>query len=118
MIGKPISPRLVLAISVLGLLASVVIGGALISAADSSGYGEGLWVAFGIATTVGFGEGPGTGLGRLISATLFIIAAVSWFGVVVVAVEVGLSRFQHIALVREALRPLAQRRGPKLFHDN
>jgi Ion channel len=118
MIGKPISARVVLVASVLGLLCSLVIGGALISAADGSGYSEGLWVAFSIVTTVGFGDGPGTGLGRLISATLFIIAAVSWFGVVVVAVEVGLSRFQHIALVREALRPLSQRRGPKLFHDN
>jgi hypothetical protein len=34
------------------------------------------------------------------------------------AVEVGLSRYDHNSLVREALRPLAARRGPKLFHNN
>jgi hypothetical protein len=118
MIGKPISSRLVFAISMLGLLAALVIGGAVISAADGSPYSEGLWVAFSTVTTVGFGNGPETGLGRLITATLFIIAAVSWFGVAVVAVEVGLSRYQHIALVQEALLPLARRRGPKLFHEN
>jgi hypothetical protein len=43
---------------------------------------------------------------------------VCWFGIVSVAVEVGLSRFEHDALVREALRPLAARRGPKMFHNN
>jgi hypothetical protein len=118
MIAKPISARVVLTVSVLGLVASCVIGGALISAADGSGYWEGLWVAFSVVTTIGLGDGPETGLGRLITAALFMVAAVGWFGVMVVAVEVGLSRFQHIALVREALRPLAQRRGPKLFHDN
>ncbi len=118
MIANPISSRIVLAVSVLGLVATCIIGGALIAVADGSGYSDGLWVAFGVVTTIGFGDGPETGPGRLITAGLFIATAVSWFGVVVVAVEVGLSRFQHIALVREALRPLTQRRGPKLFHDN
>ena len=118
MIAKPISARVVLAVSVLGLVASCIVGGALIAVADGSGYSDALWVAFGVVTTIGFGDGPETGLGRLITAALFIASAVGWFGVVVVAVEVGLSRFQHIALVREALRPLAQRRGSKLFHDN
>jgi hypothetical protein len=118
MIAKPISARVVLAVSVLGLIASCGVGGALIAVADGSGYSEGLWVAFGVVTTIGFGDGPVSGLGRLITAGLFIVTALGWFGVAVVAVEVGLSRFQHTALVREALRPLAQRRGPKLFHDN
>jgi hypothetical protein len=118
MIAKPISARVVLAASVLGLVTSCFVGGALVAVADGSGYSEGLWVAFSVVSTIGFGDGPETGLGRLITGALFIVAAVAWFGVVVVAVEVGLSRFQHIALVREALRPLAQRRGLKLFHDN
>jgi hypothetical protein len=118
MIATPISARVVLAVSVLGLVAACVVGGALVAVADGSGYSEGLWVAFGIVTTIGFGDGPATGLGRLITVALFIVTAAGWFGVVVVAVEVGLSRFQHIALVREALSPLARRRGPKLFHDN
>jgi hypothetical protein len=118
MISKPINARVVLGISVLGLVAALIGGAALISAAEGVGYSDGLWVAFNIVTTMGLGDGPDGAPGRLGAAAVFVVAAVSWFGVVVVAVEVGLSRFQHIALMLEALRPLARRRGPKLFHDN
>jgi hypothetical protein len=77
-----------------------------------------LWLVLNVVTTVGFGEGPASGSGRLVAAGAFMAAAACWFGIVSVAVEVGLSRFERDALVREALRPLAHRRGSKLFHDN
>jgi hypothetical protein len=118
MISKPINARVVLVISVLGLGAALFGGAALISAAEGVGYSDGLWLAFNIVTTVGLGDGPEGAPGRLVAAAVFVVAAGSWFGLVVVAVEVGLSRFQHVALMLEALRPLARRRGPKLFHDN
>jgi hypothetical protein len=118
MIDRPISARLVLVVSLLGLGVALVAGAALISLAEGVAYREGLWVAFNVVTTVGLADEPGSAAGRLGAAAIFVVAAVSWFGVVVVAVEVGLSRFQHIALMQEALRPLARRRGPKLFHDN
>jgi hypothetical protein len=118
MISRPIGARVVLVISVLGLAAALVGGAALLSAAEGVGYAEGLWVVFNVVTTIGLGDGPETTPGRAAAAAVFVVAAMSWFGVVVVAVEVGLSRFQHIALMLEALRPLARRRGPKLFHDN
>jgi hypothetical protein len=73
---------------------------------------------FSVITTIGFGEVPTSALGQLVAAGAFVSAATCWFGIVSVAVEVGLSRFERDALVREALRPLARRRGPKLFHDN
>jgi hypothetical protein len=118
MISKPINARVVLVISVLGLGAALFGGAALISAAEGVGYSEALWVAFNVVGTIGLGDGPKTASGRLAAAAVFLVAAVSWFGVVVVALEVGVARFQHIALMLEALRPLARRRGPKLFHEN
>ncbi len=48
----------------------------------------------------------------------FVAAATCWFGIVSVAMEVGLSLFERNALVREALRPLARREQSKLFPDN
>jgi hypothetical protein len=69
-------------------------------------------------TTVGLGDGPMSMLGQLVAAGAFVVAATCWFGIVLVAVERGLSRFEHNALVREALRPVSRRRGPQLLHDN
>ena len=80
------------------------------AAAEGIAYTAGLWIVFNIITTVGFGQGPTSGLGQLIAAGAFIVAAMCWFGVVSVAVEVGLSRFERDALVREAL--LAPRPSP------
>jgi len=118
MIAGRITARSVLGMCVLGLVAVWVLGGILMAAAEGIAYTAGLWVVFNVITTVGFGQGPTSGLGQLIAAGAFIVAAMCWFGIVSVAVEVGLSRFERDALVREALRPLARRRGPKLFHDN
>lgn len=118
MIAGRISARSVLGGCVLGLVAVSVLGGFLMAAAEEAAYTKGLWVVFNVITTVGFGDGPSSTLGQLIAVGAFVAAAVSWFGIVSVAVEIGLSRFERDALVREALRPLARRRGPKLFHDN
>jgi hypothetical protein len=88
------------------------------SAAEGVHYAEGLWTVFNIVTTVGFGDGPTSILRQLIAAGAFVVAATSWFGNILVAVELGLSRFEHNAAVREALRPLSRGRGPKLLHEN
>lgn len=88
------------------------------SVAGGTAYTAGLWLIFNVITTIGFGEGPATGSGQLVAAGAFMAAATCWFGIVSVAVELGLSRFERGSLVREALRPLAHRRGPELFHDN
>jgi hypothetical protein len=37
---------------------------------------------------------------------------------IVVAVEAAMERFQHQALIHEALRPLARRRADRLHQDN
>jgi hypothetical protein len=118
MIAGRFTARFVLAGCVLGLTAVSALGGILMAAAEGIAYTEGLWIVLNVVTTIGFGEGPMSSLGQLVAAGAFIAAATCWFGIVSVAVEVGLSRFERDALVREALRPLARRRGPRLFHDN
>lgn len=118
MIAGRFTARSVLGACIGGLAAVSVIGGVVMSLAEGIAYTAGLWVVFNVITTIGFGEGPATGLGQLVAMGSFMAAAACWFGIVSVAVEVGLSRFERDALVREALRPLAARRGPKLFHNN
>ena len=118
MIMERIGARSVLGACVLGLVVVVVLGGFLMAVAEGIGYTKGLWAVFNVATTTGFGEGPTSGLGQLVAAGAFAAAAACWFGIISVAVEVGLSRFERNALVREALRSLARRRSPKLFNNN
>jgi hypothetical protein len=118
MIAGRLRARSVLGGCIFGLAAVSVLGGLFMALAEGIAYTAGLWLIFNVITTIGFGEGPTGGLGQLIAAGAFVAAAICWFGIVSVAVEVGLSRFERDALVREALRPLARRRGPKLFHDN
>lgn len=116
MIAGRISARSVVGGCVLGLVAIWVLGGIVMAVAEGIAYTAALWLN--VITTIGFGQGPTSGLGQVIAAGAFIAAATCWFGIASVAVEVGLSRFEQGALVREALRPLARRQGPKLFHDN
>lgn len=119
MIPGRTTSRSVLVACVGGIAAISLIGGLLMSAAEAIAYTEGLWVVFNVITTVGFGDGPATGLGQLVAAGAFVAAAVCWFGILSVAVELGFSRFQRDALINEALQPLARRRGgPRLFHNN
>jgi hypothetical protein len=118
MMAGRISTRAVLGGCVLGLIAVSVVGGFLMTAAEGVSYSDGLWIVLNVVTTIGFGEGPATSLGQLVAAGAFITAATCWLGIVSVAVEVALSRFERDTLVREALQHLARRRGPKLFHGN
>jgi hypothetical protein len=118
MITGRFTARLVLVSCLGGLIAISLIGGLVTSVVEGITYTAGLWLTFNVITTIGFGGGPSTGFGQLVAAGAFVGAAVCWFCIVSVGVEVGLSRFERDAVVREALRPLAARRGPKLFHDN
>jgi hypothetical protein len=118
MIPQRLTARSVLGACLGGLGAISLGGGLVMSAAEGVPYAAGIWLVFNVVTTIGFTEGPSSALGQVVAAGSFVIGAVCWFGLVSVAVEVGLSRFEHDALVREALRPLAARRSPKLFHSN
>lgn len=86
--------------------------------AEGRGYFEGVWHVFNVVTTVGFGPGPASGVGQALAFVAFWLAAVCWFGILVVAIEVGHARFQRHALLDEALRPLVRRPRDRLFTDN
>lgn len=102
-----------------GMLTSIVVGGgALLGWTEDVGPGSGIWLAFNVVTTTGFGSGPATGMGRLLSMGLFAAGALCWFGFLLTTIEVANLRFQKHALIDEALRPLARRRGGRLFHVN
>ncbi|MDQ3618865.1 MAG: hypothetical protein M3391_01900 [Actinomycetota bacterium] len=118
MIMGRFSTRKVLFGCVVGLVSAITGGGAVLGLAEGAGVLEGMWLAFNVVTTTGFGAGPATGAGQLLSAALFFVAACCWFGILVVAIEVGNMRFQKYSLIDEALRPLERRPRNRLFHTN
>jgi hypothetical protein len=118
MMEGPLSGRNIFRLSVLGLAITSGFGALALSAFEDLSLADGLWMCFTVITTIGFGEGPTTGGGRLVSAGAFLVAAACWFGLISVSVEVGLARYQRNALLSQALEPLVRRRGPRLFDRN
>ena len=118
MIMGRFSTRAVLLTSVIGLVATVSGGGILLSVTDDKSLFDGIWLVFNVVTTTGFGSGPETVMGQVLSMALFIGGASCWFGVLLVMIEVANMRFQKHSLIDEALRPLARRPRNRLFHLN
>ncbi|MDQ3646396.1 MAG: potassium channel family protein [Actinomycetota bacterium] len=112
------STRTVLLGSVLGLASLITGGGLILAVAEDDAIFDGVWLAFNVVTTTGYGSGPVTALGQIVSMIMFLFGASCWFGVLVVALEVGNMRFQKQSLINEALRPLARRPRNRLFHVN
>ncbi len=117
MMERPLSGNNIFRLCVIGLAVTAGVGGLGLSVAEDLSLMNGLWLCFTVITTIGFGEGPITGAGRLVAAGCFFAAATCWFGLISVSVEVGLARYQRTALLSQALEPLA-RRGPRLFDRN
>ena len=118
MIMGRFSTRAVLLASTVVLLTVIVGGGVVLGWVEEVAPTAGIWMAFNVVTTTGFGSGPVTSLGRVLSMGLFATAALSWFGFLLTVIEVANLRFQRRALIDEALRPLARRPGSRLFHVN
>ncbi len=118
MMERPLSGGSIFRLSVIGLAATSTLGALALSVFEHLSMANGLWMCFSVITTIGFGDGPATAAGRLVSAGTFFIAAACWFGLISVSVEAGLARYQRTALIRHALEPLAHRRGPRLFDKN
>jgi hypothetical protein len=118
MIMGRFSARAVLLGCAAGIATIVLAGGVLLALVEGIGLFAGVWLAFNVVTTTGFGAGPSSGSGQLLSMALFTFGACCWFGVLVVAIEVGHMRFQRHALIDEALRPLSRRPRARLFHTN
>ena len=91
MTTMPPQARLVLTGAAAGLIVLVLAGGFALSLLENTTYGEGLWLAFVVVSTTGFGDGPQTAAGRVFSVVLFVTAAIDWFAVLVAAIQVGLT---------------------------
>ncbi len=118
MIDRPLSGISIFRLCVIGLAVTAGLGAMALSVAEDLSLLDGLWLCFTVITTIGFGEGPVTGAGRLVAAGCFFAAATCWFGLLSVSVEVGMARYQRTALLSQALEPLARRRGPRLYDRN
>lgn len=118
MMERPFAGKMVFRLCVVVLGITVGVGALALSAAEDLSLVDGLWLCFTVITTIGFGEGPVTGAGRLIAAGCFFAAASCWFGLISVSVEVGMARYQRTALISQALAPLPHRSGPRLFDRN
>lgn len=119
MIMGRFSVRGVLRLSAGGLVFLVMAGGLLMAVVENIRALDGIWLAFNVISTIGFGPGPATASGYLMSLGIFFFAVICWFGVVVSAIEVAHMRLQRHVLVDEALRPLPRSRPKsRLFHVN
>jgi hypothetical protein len=101
-----------------GLAGLLVMGGLLLALVESVTVLAGIWLAFNVLSTTGFGPGPTTAAGQVTTMALFMFGVVCWFGILVAAVEAASMRIQRHVLVDEALRPLARRPKSRLFHVN
>ena len=98
---RPIGARMLIRASVSGLIVLLLLGGGVLALVEKTGYREGVWLAFNVISTTGFGDGPNT-LGRqLLSMILFALAAIHWFGIIL-----------GIALRRLGRYPTASQRLP------
>lgn len=118
MIMGRFSARGILIWSAGGLAVVVIGGGSLLAVVENISWMAGTWLAFNVISTTGFGPGPQSAAGQLMSMGLFVVALTCWFGVLVSAIEISNIRLQRHVLVEEALRPLARRPKSRLFHVN
>jgi hypothetical protein len=91
MTTMPLQARALLAGAAAALIVLVLAGGVALSLLEDTTYGEGLWLAFVVVSTTGFGDGPQTAAGRIFSMVLFVTAAIDWFAVLVAAIQVGIT---------------------------
>ena len=77
--------RLILA-GVGGLTMLCAVGGVLLSIVEQVEYLQGVWLAFSVVSTTGFGQGPSTSGGMGISMALFVLAMPAYVALVAGAV--------------------------------
>ncbi len=77
------------------LVAGTVVGGALLAALEGTSYREGVWLAFTVVSTTGFGAGPATTPGMVVVMGIFAAALIAYTLMAIVAFEFGLRRFER-----------------------
>lgn len=68
--------------------------GLLFSIAEDVSYIEGLWLAFTIVSTTGFGPGPATATGKILAMVLFAVTVVAYVLLLIAAAESAMRRAQ------------------------
>lgn len=79
--------RTLIVAAVAVLVELLLVGGGALALVEGIGYGDGVWLAFAVITTIGFGSAPSTWGGTVLSIALFALAAVQRFGILVAAVD-------------------------------
>ena len=74
-----------------GLTLLCALGAGALAVAEGVGYLDGMWLAFSVVSTTGFGAGPTTSSGMVLSMVLFILALPCYLTLVAAAVAVARS---------------------------
>lgn len=85
------TPRRLLVAGALSLLTATLVGGAAFAVIEGASYLDGVWLAFAVVSTTGFGEGPATLGGQVTAVLLFAWAAASYL-----LLLVGGSAYGHL----------------------
>ena len=93
------------------LLLVTLAGGAALGLAEGMTYLEGLWLAYSVVSTTGFGEAPQTLLGTLLAMLLFTLGVLHWLGILVAAFEFAFARTYVTYLLDDALQPPMSQNG-------
>lgn len=82
------------------LVGGTVVGGALLAGLEGTTYREGVWLAFTVISTTGFGDGPASTPGMFVVMGIFAVALSAYTLMAIVAFEFGLRRFERDRLDR------------------
>ncbi len=82
------------------LVGGTVVGGALLATVEGTTYQQGVWLAFTVISTTGFGDGPTTTLGMIVVMAIFAVSLIAYTFMAIVAFEFGLRRFERGRLDR------------------
>lgn len=93
------------------LLLVTLAGGAALGLAEGITYLEGLWLAYSVVSTTGFGEAPQTLLGTLLAMLLFVLGVLHWIGILVAAFEFAFARMYLTYLLDDAFEPPLRQNG-------
>lgn len=72
------TPRLLLTTGLGSLVLALLLGGVALATVEGLAFKDGLWLSYNVVSTTGFGPGPATASGRLISLGLFGWAVLSY----------------------------------------
>lgn len=87
------------------LVAATMVGGSVLSDVEDVSLLDGVWLAFSVVSTTGFGAGPVTSSGRIAAMAIFAWAVVSYLLLAVAAMLTTRELGQH----RRRQRVIAER---------